>query len=52
MTTDRRRGQGVSESDVVEVADEFSRGMGESERVAPEEPLERGDTGRHHREPY
>ena len=52
MTTNRRRRQGIPESNVVEVADEFPRSVREGERVAPEEPLEGGDAGRHHREPY
>ena len=48
VAANRWRGQGVPESDVVEVTDEFSRCVGEGERKAPEEPLERGHARRHH----
>ena len=41
----RRSCQDITEADVLEVADKFAGRMGESERVSPEEPLER-DQGR------
>ena len=51
MAADRWRSQCVPETNVVKIADELARGMRKGERVAPEEPLERGYTDGHHGEP-
>ncbi len=52
MATNGRCCQCIPEANVVEISNELSSRVGEGERVAPEEPLERGDSSSHHREPY
>ena len=52
MTSHRRLSQRVPESDIRKITNEAARRMRKGERVAPEEPLEGGDAGGHHGEPY
>ncbi len=51
MTANRRGGQHVPKTNVVEIANELARRVGEGEGVAPEEPLEGCHPRSHHREP-
>ncbi len=50
--SNRRCSEGVSETNVLKIADELAGCMREGEGIAPEEPLEGCDTGSHHGEPY
>lgn len=47
-----RAGEDVHEAEIREITDERAGGMGEGQRVAPEEPLEACDGGGHDGEPY
>jgi len=46
-----RSSQGVAEPNVFQITEELARGVGESERETPEEPLEGDDCSGHDREP-
>ncbi len=52
ITADRGLGENVFEPKVGEIANELARRVGESEGIAPEEPLKGDDSGRHNRQPY
>lgn len=49
--TDRRLRQDVTEANVGQVSDESPGGVGEGQRISPEEPLKRSNTDGHHRQP-
>jgi hypothetical protein len=49
--TDGGLGEGFPEAEVGQVAKEGAAGVGEGQGVAPEEPLEGDDGGRHHGQP-
>lgn len=51
-TANGRLSENVSEPKVGEITDEFASGMGESQRVTPEEPLKGDDSSRHDGQPY